>query len=68
MDSQGCMDEGIIEVRIRKKDPMYLSQMLISPNHDGINDGFTVFADENIKSVKTLRIFNRWGGLVFRKK
>ena len=66
MDSQGCMDEGIIEVRIRKKINVFIPNV-ISPNHDGINDGFTVFADENIKSVKTLRIFNRWGGLVFER-
>lgn len=39
-----------------------------SPNEDGNNDFFTVFGDDNfIKIVKTLRIYNRWGALVFEK-
>lgn len=37
-----------------------------TPNQDGNNDFFTVFgSNEYVKNVKLLRIFNRWGDLVF---
>lgn len=37
-----------------------------TPNQDGNNDFFTVFgSNEYVKSVKLLRVFNRWGDLVF---
>jgi gliding motility-associated-like protein len=36
-----------------------------SPNGDGINDRFTVYASLSVSKVKSLRIFNRWGDKVF---
>ncbi len=37
-----------------------------SPNADGVNDVFTVFANtNNVQLVEELKIFNRWGALVF---
>ncbi len=34
-----------------------------SPNHDGINDVFQVFGEDIL--VNSLKIFDRWGGIVF---
>ncbi|HFA49537.1 MAG TPA: T9SS type B sorting domain-containing protein [Bacteroidetes bacterium] len=41
-----------------------------SPNDDGFNDDFRLYpsSDSNIALVKSMHIFNRWGGLVFEKK
>ena len=37
-----------------------------SPNDDGINDEFKIFAPPNyIKTIKSYRIFSRWGNLVY---
>lgn len=36
-----------------------------SPNGDGVNDRFAIFAGADIKEVRRLQVFNRWGGLVF---
>jgi gliding motility-associated-like protein len=37
-----------------------------SPNQDGINDEFKIFAPPNyIKTIKSYRIFSRWGSLVY---
>lgn len=38
-----------------------------SPNGDGVNEVFNVIPDNCIKIVRRLRIFNRWGGLIFDK-
>lgn len=36
-----------------------------SPNEDGINDTFTVFGDETVANVLSMRIFDRWGNLLY---
>ncbi len=36
-----------------------------SPNDDGENDIFTVFANEQISSIKHMEIFDRWGSLIY---
>jgi gliding motility-associated-like protein len=38
-----------------------------TPNNDGLNDVFNVNPDNCIKIVRRLRIYNRWGNLVFDK-
>jgi gliding motility-associated-like protein len=39
---------------------------LFTPNGDGKNDGFVIKNIENYPN-NTLKIFNRWGNLVFQK-
>lgn len=39
-----------------------------SPNHDGVNDHFVVYADKDLVMIQTIRIFNRWGQLVYEGK
>ncbi|MCB0571949.1 MAG: gliding motility-associated C-terminal domain-containing protein [Phaeodactylibacter sp.] len=36
-----------------------------SPNGDGRNDTFGIFAGPGLQEVLRLRVFNRWGGLAF---
>ena len=37
-----------------------------SPNDDGINDFFSIFAGEELVNINQLSIFDRWGSLVYR--
>lgn len=40
-----------------------------SPNNDGNNDEFRIFVNQDIvATVKTMRIFDRWGNLVFERQ
>lgn len=41
---------------------------VFSPNGDGINDRFFLQDDGDVTAVLLLRIFDRWGGLVFEGK
>ncbi|HJW29538.1 MAG TPA: gliding motility-associated C-terminal domain-containing protein, partial [Saprospiraceae bacterium] len=42
---------------------------VFSPNGDGINDYFLVFADPNAKTrINYFRVFDRWGNEVFERK
>lgn len=38
---------------------------MITPNDDGINDGFWLYEHEGIDDLEFIRIFNRWGELVY---
>jgi gliding motility-associated-like protein len=40
---------------------------VFSPNDDGINDIFYLQGNEYITDINTLRIFDRWGNIVFEK-
>jgi len=40
---------------------------VFSPNGDGVNDLFLVFASSDIQSIESLRIFDRWGNRVFEQ-
>jgi gliding motility-associated-like protein len=39
-----------------------------SPNGDGKNESFMIFSGDDVVKIKSLQIFNRWGGLVFSAK
>ncbi|MCP4269205.1 MAG: gliding motility-associated C-terminal domain-containing protein, partial [Candidatus Brocadiaceae bacterium] len=39
-----------------------------SPNGDGFNDYFTLYAGKSVKMIKLLQIYDRWGGLVFKQE
>ncbi len=37
-----------------------------SPNGDGMNDYFTLFAPEGVAEIEQFQVFDRWGGLKYR--
>jgi gliding motility-associated-like protein len=66
-DSTGCtaFDELLVEVlKIR---PIFIPNAF-SPNNDGVNDFLTVYGNQSAVIVKDLRVYNRWGGIVFEGK
>jgi gliding motility-associated-like protein len=40
---------------------------VFSPNGDGHNDFFTLFTNEQAEKINILRIFDRWGNLVYER-
>lgn len=66
-DQNGCILEHSFEIPAEACD-FYLP-MAFSPNGDGKNDVFQVYAHPNIQvEVRSFRIFNRWGQLVFENR
>ncbi|MEZ4827881.1 MAG: gliding motility-associated C-terminal domain-containing protein [Bacteroidia bacterium] len=43
----------------------YYAPNAFSPNDDGINDFFTIMGSEDMQAVESLKVFNRWGNLIF---
>jgi len=66
VDSNGCRNTGQIQVIVVCPGTNVFVPNTFSPNGDGNNDVFYV-RGRGLERVKTLRIFNRWGEVVFEQ-
>jgi len=64
-DSSGCQATASTLVIVETNRLLYLPNAF-SPNGDGRNDYFTVYAGSGVRAVHAFRIFDRWGNLVFQ--
>ncbi len=60
----GCVLSDQLELRVNQENPFYVPN-IFSPNEDGRNDRFRFFAGEGVESILQLRIWSRWGNLMF---
>lgn len=60
----GCSASASTVVNVTENRNFYIPNVF-SPNDDGINDRFQIFPGKSVASLSQLRIYNRWGGLVF---
>ena len=67
VDSNGCVNNGQVEVIVICKDANVFVPNTFSPNNDGSNDVFYV-RGRGLDRVKSLRVFNRWGEIVFEQQ
>ena len=66
INEDGCTATDIVTIRVIKDRPVYIPNVF-SPNGDGVNDNFTVFSGPAAAEIRSLRIYNRWGGLVYEE-
>ncbi len=64
VDENGCIarDELLIKVYY---DPRIYIPNVFTPNKDGINDSFELFPNDHIAKIHLLRIYSRWGELLY---
>ncbi|MCB9273066.1 MAG: gliding motility-associated C-terminal domain-containing protein [Lewinellaceae bacterium] len=63
-DSRGCIASDGFQLTVVLGD--IYAPNAFSPNGDGRNDAFTFFSDNGSgEIIEVLRVFGRWGGLVF---
>jgi gliding motility-associated-like protein len=67
VNQDGCPATDEIVIRVIKDRPIYIPNAF-SPNGDGMNDGFTIFGGPAARQIKTIKIFSRWGELVFEAR
>jgi gliding motility-associated-like protein len=67
IDSNGCKNTGDIQIIVVCKNENVFVPNTFSPNGDGNNDVFYV-RGRGLDRVKSLRIFNRWGEIVFEQQ
>jgi gliding motility-associated-like protein len=57
---KGCNATDAVTIYVDKTRNLYIPNAF-TPNADGVNDVFMVYAAKGIKTIKTFRIFDRWG-------
>ncbi|MBI5915218.1 MAG: gliding motility-associated C-terminal domain-containing protein, partial [Bacteroidetes bacterium] len=61
----GCQDSDEITVFVERRRRVYVPTAF-SPDGDGLNDVFTIFAKPNtVKNIRSFLVFSRWGESVF---
>lgn len=66
-DSNGCVSKATLTVTVVCNEKNYFVPNTFSPNGDGSNDVFFPRGN-NINAVQSMRIFSRWGEMIFEKK
>ena len=64
IEKDGCRDDDKITVFVQKNRPVYVPNAF-SPNEDGVNDFFSVFAGASVARIKSFLVFNRWGETIY---
>ncbi len=67
IDINGCSATASVFVDIDRNRNVYVPN-IFSPNGDGINDKFQVFTGIGVSAINFIRVFDRWGELVFEEK
>lgn len=63
-DEHGCTATDNVIVRVERNKNVYIPNVF-TPNEDGFNDEFFPHGNDLVKRVIRMRIFDRWGDLVF---
>lgn len=65
-NANGCQAFADIFVEVDANRNVYIPNVF-SPNRDGRNEDFRIFACQGVQSVNYVRIFDRWGGQVYEQ-
>lgn len=64
-DENGCTASDQLRVDVDLNRPIY-PPTVFSPNGDGINEYFTIFVGPAVTSIDDLKVYDRWGNLVYQ--
>ena len=67
INAMGCLASDEVRVVVDGRTAVYAPNAF-SPNGDGINDTFTLYAGKGVASVEYLAVFDRWGGMVYEEE
>lgn len=63
---QGCSSSDTVSIKLFCSESRIFIPTAFTPNNDGLNDQFSI-KGQGISIVKRLRIYDRWGSLVFER-
>ena len=64
VDTSGCAAKASIRVTVLKDLDVFIPNVF-SPDGDGINDLFEISSGPSIRTLEEVRVFDRWGTLVY---
>ena len=59
-----CTTTDSVVIDIKKVRDIFVPN-IFSPNDDGLNDYFFVNANKSVALIRSMKVFSRWGGLVY---
>jgi len=63
-DLVGCTATDEVIIHVIPVRPIFIPN-IFSPNYDGINDWFTAYGGPAARQIEAIKIFDRWGGLLY---
>ncbi len=63
-DENNCEVRDVVTVVVKRDNAIFVPSAF-TPNNDGFNDYFTIFASSVVKKINTLRVYDRWGESLF---
>lgn len=67
VDTMGCPARDEVLIVVQKIDRVFIPN-IIKPESTELNDFFTVFAGAEVNKIRSMRIYDRWGELLFENK
>lgn len=67
IDANGCEGFDDVFIEVDKNRNIFIPNAF-SPNGDGTNDVFRVFAGTGVQRINSIQIFDRWGELMFEAR
>jgi gliding motility-associated-like protein len=64
-DTNGCTATDALTITVITEKNVYIPNAF-TPNNDGINDNFTVYGGNAVDKIQLIRVFDRWGELVYQ--
>lgn len=65
-NANGCQAFADIFVEVDANRNVYIPNVF-SPNRDGRNEDFRIFACQGVRRVTNVKVFDRWGGILFEE-
>ena len=62
----GCQQADQMMIQVYKPRPVFIPNVF-SPNLDGTNDWFSIYADPSVREILSFKVFDRWGELLFER-
>ncbi len=67
IDVNDCQTNAQVNIKVTKERLIYIPSVF-SPNADSSNDRFTLYGGLGTTQINYLRIYNRWGAVIFENK
>lgn len=68
VDSFGCSGVGSVTVNIDPNRNVYIPNIFIPANPNGLNDHFNVNVGLGVETVNFMRVYDRWGELMYERE
>lgn len=68
IDTNGCTATDNLNIFVEKPRNVFVPNVFFPDSETGINNVFTVFGDKDVVKIKYIRVFDRWGEMVYERQ